>query len=692
MPSQANGSRTAIARSGRDGRLLWKAELGLRRGWFERDRAENYVLSSSPMPAGDLDGDGTPDVIVQENNREPPARVLRSPATLPLLVLSGRTGRPAWVAGPLPLEFEAHGYSEVHWAIPRIIEPGTAPDLLVRHASPFSRASATPPPPNTLTQDRLARVSGRTGRIVWDVPLEAGPRLSGGFTNIPPPIFEDLDRDGGLDVVLVRIGNAEELHPEFELEAVSLRDGRTLWSQHNDASFNFPPDLEIFESDDGRWPAVATMSQFSNGNRSKLRIQAFDGRDGATRWTWISGVLFYDGRPPHPWMLSARLEKGEPRRICAAFQESGGKTRIVVLDDRGREQHRRDLAPEYDISLRAGDLDGDGRDELVFWHGGLLHAWAGDMAEWWTCPDRSQWIDSLLPAPADRPALVMLRSGVAVDGKTGLPRWASQTDREWPMSPGTLLDPGGPARRPLLVYNPAGLTIVRSAMATTPAGVPAPPIGDPVPRGLADGDPRWTRPLPWTGLILYTIGPNGLLAFVGLALINVAVPLGLLWLAARRRPWTLRLLMALPVAAAIPLTVFQTVEPLIPAEIGSRAVSSRLGFALGTLAGVPIVVLAAAIVWYLVRRRPRPLALMVGSTLVASAIIAVAWLWADLRDMPAIEHYDRSNWHLAALPGAYAIGVLIVVGWGARRISRAVARRWNRPAPPVDAISVRPTM
>ena len=65
-PSTATGSGTAIARSGRDGRLLWKTEFDARRGWFDRDRGEDYTLTSYPLPDGDLDGDGRPDVIVRE--------------------------------------------------------------------------------------------------------------------------------------------------------------------------------------------------------------------------------------------------------------------------------------------------------------------------------------------------------------------------------------------------------------------------------------------------------------------------------------------------------------------------------------------------------------------------------------------------------------------------------------------------
>ena len=59
-------------------------------------------------------------------------------------------------------------------------------------------------------------------------------------------------------------------------------------------------------------------------------------------------------------------------------------------------------------------------------------------------------------------------------------------------------------------------TVVRAAMPTTVGGS-SPPVGTPVPPGLARDDPRWTRPLPWVDPILHTIGRQGFLAMIGLA-------------------------------------------------------------------------------------------------------------------------------------------------------------------------------
>ena len=200
-----------------------------------------------------------------------------------------------------------------------------------------------------------------------------------------------------------------------------------------------------------------------------------------------------------------------------------------------------------------------------------------------------------------------------------------------------------------------------------------------MPAGLVPDDPRWTRPLPWTGPVGRVIAPSWVFALVGLALVNVVLPIAMLRLAARRRPWTLRLLMVLPVAAAVPLCAYLAVEPLMPAQVDPLPPYPKLLFALATIAGLPVVMLAALAGWSLVRLRWKPLVLLAGLTLLASAVIAAAWLRFDSRAMPAIEHYGRSGWYLVVVPGAYAAGVLILIAWPLRRAYRWL-KRPRRPA------------
>src|SRR6202044_1495819 len=148
---------------------------------------------------------------------------------LPLQVLSGRTGRPLWAAGALPLGFEAYGYSILNWTEALVVEPKGGPDLLVRHSSPFAPSRGTPTIRGSQPMPRLARLSGRDGQYRWDIPLSEHPDVNHMGVD-PTPEFGDLDGDGALDAVVVLRGYPGSARPDHELKAVSLRDGKPLWT------------------------------------------------------------------------------------------------------------------------------------------------------------------------------------------------------------------------------------------------------------------------------------------------------------------------------------------------------------------------------------------------------------------------------------------------------------------------------
>ncbi len=85
-------SRTAQVRSGRDGHVIWTTTLDPAESWLGPGRTDRYYFTAFSPPEGDLDGDGTPDVFVLRP--VPPSRpaVFKQNATLPVQVLSGRTG------------------------------------------------------------------------------------------------------------------------------------------------------------------------------------------------------------------------------------------------------------------------------------------------------------------------------------------------------------------------------------------------------------------------------------------------------------------------------------------------------------------------------------------------------------------------------------------------------------------------
>ena len=208
-----------------------------------------------------------------------------------------------------------------------------------------------------------------------------------------------------------------------------------------------------------------------------------------------------------------------------------------------------------------------------------------------------------------------------------------------------------------------------------------------VPPGLAQATTRGGRGAASHRLIWLTgmLGPLGfLVAVCGLAMVNVVLPLLILL------PWTRAWhespsgpLMALPVAAALPLMVFLMLERVLP--VGSNALlsSEKRLFVTGTVAGcyqwpwprLPLTVAA----WPCVRRW-RPPAALGGLTILASLAIAVVWVWFDMKSMASIERYGWRGWHLVALPGVYAASALLLIGWAILSLFRVMKR--SRPTPP----------
>jgi hypothetical protein len=684
MAGEPPGSRTVVARSGRDGRAIWKTELDPRRIWYERDHGQAYNLGTRSLPAGDLDGDGTPDVLVQKQSGRSETLEIKQAATLPLQVLSGRTGRPLWSAGPLPLGFEAFGYSFIHWVETLVVEPHGVPDVFVRHGSPFVPGRPLTTPGGGPIKPRLARVSGRDGRILWDISLSEAPDQNNGG-NAPAPGIADLDGDGSLDVVLVIPGWTGTGRPDHELKAISLREGRLLWSPRLDFIYSFRsiPQLAVADLDGDKRPEVVVTEQPAAGDKEAFTLKALDGRDGTVRWTWNGGTPEVPNVQVYGWVALADFEGDGRRTVCLSFLDPKGQHRILLFDEQGHERASRALPPASAGFLSIADVNGDGRDELLVRYADKLHVWTRDLTELWSRsrPNQGNVNEQILPASRGQTGVVIVPPATGLDGSDGHPRWAGHSPRIWPWSvfATNLLDPGDSSRLPRFLTTGLGATVCRSALPTTPTGEYKPLQGAPVQPGLARDDPRWARPLPWAHAVEVDAAGSGLLAVFGLALCNIFLPLGILRLVALRRPWTLRLMMALPIAAAVPLTAFLTLEPLIPTLSAPYPLSSRVLFTLGSLAGVPIVCFAAVAGLSLVRRRWRRLALQAGFTILASVAIGLVWLRIDIRSMPALEHYDWLGWYLAVLPGAYAVGVLLLIAWVVRGILR-MTRRPTRAA------------
>jgi outer membrane protein assembly factor BamB len=687
------GSHIAIARSGRDGHVIWKTEIDPRGNWFSPTGGETYSLNALSLPGGDLDGDGTADVIVNRSSG------IGSVATgagraLEMELLSGRTGARKWSGGISPAGLLGKGDMSVIWTEACVVEPQGRPDVIVGVARPFFGRSG------------LARVSGRDGRVLWEVELDQ----MGSSVIDRPHFFGDLDGDGGLDV-LVLFPSMNFVQGDCAAVAISLRDGKRLWSET--LSHQSPCSVwrQICVADldgDGR-AEVVVVDEFSEARTPATGIRVLDGRDGKVRWTWKLEVGLFPPLAESRDVALGNFDGDGKRCVCVSVWQMDETCETFVLDPSGKERARlrlgarnesesiaglaeslaRRLASatrgelaEESRKLTAADLDGDGRDELLVYQGGRLHALDRDLKERWFWPTRFSRIDQVIAGGSGRAGTVIMPPGVVLDGAAGVPRWIGQS----PVGESTaqhlmpkVLDPGDSKTAPLLISNGPGITVCRVAMATTADWSFAPAHGKVAARGQYRSDPRWARRLPWLARMRGALGPTGFLVSGCLAFVNVFLPLLILWLVAgRRRSFKMWVLMVLPAVAVVPLLVYQTATPWLTAGEGRLLRTETRVFLTGTLAGIPIVYYLVVIGGNLVRRRWRALAVLLGLTLGTAVVVSVAWVMIDRRRMATgFQHYDLEGWRWlwVLFPGAYGAAVLSMVGKGARPIFRAMGRR-----------------
>jgi serine/threonine protein kinase len=724
-------SRTVIARSGRDGRILWRTLLDPWDDWvFPWGWKRAYGFHSVPLPCGDLDGDGSPDVLVSRtSNGSAPDK--RWPVHLPMQALSGRTGPLLWPAGPLPpLELRPSGNPVIEASDVLACGHRGLPDVLALYDLFFEKV-----PIRFDTQSRLARLSGHDGRVVWDVllmeHLAGGDRRMGFVHEVA-----DLDGDGGLEIVLLLRSFATSGPRPRELRVLSLGNGATRWRHQLQEGAATSPAFAIGDMDgDGRPEVVVSQLMYQNGQGS-IEVTALDGHSGEPRWSWRGGKAL-DWSDNNLLLCLAAFDGSGRKEVCVNFGRLEGRRRAVILDVEGRERIRRDLEPVCVATLRSVDLDGDGRDELLFHDGGRLRACRGNLTEQWSWPTRDT-IHEVIPASAGRPATGVVNPSLALDGATGRPVWSGGPAR-------SILRSSDDHKLPRMLTGPDGSTVCRVAMPISIEGTFRAPQGMPAKPAALRDDPRWERPLPWVRPVEPYADPL-VQAALAATLINVCIPLAILRLATRRRFWGVRLLLAIPAVFAIVLTGYPAVTsltldrpeatlprwwyisvdailftmcglpivvyvtafvlslvrqrwlkrllalPVVAAILvaGHSALvwlipdhaqptelpwwTTPLEVTLLSMSGLPIVAYAAARALSVVRRRWRSTRILVAGALHAACLIAAMSLRFDRLMMLAIEHYDWSGWHQAILWGAYAVGLLVLLARPAQGIARFVSR------------------
>jgi outer membrane protein assembly factor BamB len=684
------------ALSGRDGRILWQSVIG------------DYPAPVYPLrgPLGDLDGDGIPDLLVTGRTTKVS---VEEPKFSPLRAVSGKTGRRLWEAdmrvkmGEEPQLLECCD-----------LDGKGEPVVLFASASDWGIDRK----PGQLWSSAdmrywLAVFSGRDGTVRWAQPLSEPRQGSGRWATTPlAHALADLDGDGVRDVI-VEAGRPDR---DGEVRAFSGRDGTLLWRwvpEPRDLQRGWPPPsrptLAVGDLDgDGR-PTVLVLHVIGKPDAKgallpRAEVLALDGRSGRPKWAWRHPVdhefnNFSNGSVHSRVVpLIVNLEGGRHRAVCVWTWDYENRGQVVLLDARGKELKKIPVAfalngeprkwrrqnpnaiadPAYGGLFRVWgqDLDGDGKDDLLFFTRDRLRAMRGglDHVLWeWPLPDEDCDLLRIVPAEPGRPAVVVVRVGdrvLGLTGNEGKPCWGCVG----PGTPLAVVANGRPGARPCVVYDLGDeVTACRLAQPTDGRGGYPPATGFQPFGAAAEEDPRLVRPLPWDppDLPPFVLPSLGALwgALFGVSLAVLVLPAAFLAWALRGRRWLLCLLplpwLALVWTSAYLLFQVQNEADQLLLEFGRAWFN--VGIAVGLLvlgvAGLPAVAFVGAALARLRSRQWGRLALLlVGSLLLAAAIGAV-WLAYFPGGRQPERHYSWSGWYAIWPAGAYATGVVVLAVW-----------------------------
>ena len=690
------------ALSGRDGRPLWRTNLdSLGDVPWSPVSTLNSVLQLSaartfPLPHGDLDGDGTPDVLVSRDLSSWSLGLAQ--AGLPVAALSGSTGKTLWSAGAPPSTEKEQSFHIVWGLDARDLGDGKGPAVTALvYTSPAVPAIA----PGYWWKLQLVRLSAHDGSVSWVLPLTASVPFPFAYnpsrpyyglhgTEQPPddsvlvPIntgrpgspswasdilgsdqtfpheVGDLDGDGVPEmVVAVPVqGGVDTI--AYELCAVSLRDGRVQWRRRLRQRFGergkgrYAPSFAVVNLDGDHNAEVVVIEKPDQA--SGIGVMVLDGKDGTTRWTWAGGTDQDRTRPEAVPLHLVASDSPGGRCVCLGV----GTNELVVLDDQGRVLERRTIDPVANgLALRSQDLDGDGREELlVEGKDRVMAIRVGVPGVLWEKPVTGG-VRVVRPAGQGHPATVVTGDGFGLDGRDGQTRWAGGPAQAF-------LETGGPFDPPLSLSVQGDTTVCRRSLPTAAGGRFQSVSGGPMPYRASDGDPRLARRFPWEelyGKMNPILMPLWNLAAVGLCLVTVVVPEILVRWAARRHRRGLSILLILPVIAAIILVSYRLWATSVIAMGGDIP----LTFFVVTIAvGFTAVVFVRHLWTCATRKRWWSL----GVVLAVFALLMMRLVIFVFMGLRPSEHIQWNQWYLLLFDPVYNTGALIIA-W---KLLRALVR------------------
>ena len=509
------------------------------------------------------------------------------------------------------------------------------------------------------------------------------------------PTYADLDRDGKLDLVVP--AEVDAATSSWELRAYRGTDGNLLWRHRlsrreplDRLSCTLPLSTADL-NDDGCQDLVRLVidSQSTPGTWTAI-VEAINGTDGKLLWEWTQAVPGGTGDVASSQPYD-RTWRQRPRPIIVRGTDGpqvvlnlwswAAPRLLLVLDRQGQLTGSRTVETARDFRPWPCDLDGDSVDELVLLDGrSVVAVRGGDLAaELWRSPQEAPPFEEvrLYPSAASEPPVILAIGGAVDAAVYDLDPASGKVNARCPheilLSQVELLSTGDVHTGPAVLFgHDAGELVYCRSLAAPSCEDDDEPMTDRTAATSAN-DPRLQRPLPWSA----GAGRWDADAFLRLAWTLfyactwIVVPGGFAWWLLRRRTWSLRTWLLLPVVVTV-ILMGCLVGP--PPSIAPYASS----WFLASLSALPGLALAGVVVMRLFQRRWRSVLYWLGLCCFVAVVVAGVPLCVESYQTTweAGERYSLRGWYVPWLVSAKLVGLGLLVGLPTRALFRWLRSGW----------------